>query len=555
MWRKHSLIYPVIFFLLLAISATLAVGYTINFAILEDVLRERMERQARQVGDDILRTLEGRVQRLDRFKNSWLENASWTQAAGSDARLLNKRAEETPEAIWKQMKEFFPLWGVDFILLLDAAGQVIQRMPTDLVLEQPIQSGLLHRVRSQLAREQAAWHLDQMAGQWQIMLFVPVRLDAREEPHLLVFGQGLGRVVSKLLQENPQRPFLLADRRGVAAGSQALLPGAPFQPDTAAATIRANSPRMVFDSDLPANLYYTPIAFLDQTFSLVVPVSLDEVRQVLANSRQRLIGSFLFIIVFLLGLGVVMERVLLRPLRRLRVKAATMVSACSRQEQAIHLNPNEHGNEVVMLERAMEEASIKLYAHVAHLVDTKHLLEGFALKDPVTLLGNRRMLDEFLGMTLGSCKRKHRRVAVMLIVPDAAEQHLDAADTEAYDPVLRELASRLNRHMRGEDLAFRIQHNEFVAFAPECGDEEQILSMVYRLHRSLTQPYALDAHRSLTIGIHLGIAIFPEAGEDGETLLTNARLALDTAYRQARRPFAIFNHPQATGDNDPAVDV
>ncbi|MBF0127641.1 MAG: GGDEF domain-containing protein, partial [Magnetococcales bacterium] len=316
------------------------------------------------------------------------------------------------------------------------------------------------------------------------------------------------------------------------------------------ATIRENRPRMVFDRDLPTNLYYTPIPFLDQIFCLVVPVSLDEVRQILTNSRQRLMGSIGFIILLLVALGVALERILLRPLRGLRQKAAVMVRACSREEQALYLNPEEHGNEIVMLERAMEEASIKLYAHVAHLVDTKHLLEGLALKDPITLLGNRRMLGEFLNLTLNTCKRKQRQVAVMLLAPSPLQYHPELSGVEERNRILRELASRLCKQLRGEDLAFRVEHDEFVAFAPECGDEEQVLALAFRLNRALTRPYTLASSRAITIDLRMGIAVFPGAGEREETLLANARIALERARRvESRYPFAIHNYPDAT---DPA---
>ncbi|HIJ86036.1 MAG TPA: diguanylate cyclase, partial [Magnetococcales bacterium] len=285
----------------------------------------------------------------------------------------------------------------------------------------------------------------------------------------------------------------------------------------------------------------------DQTFSLVVPVALDEIRQVLTNSRQRLIGSFLAIIVLLIGLGIVMERVLLRPLRRLREKAATMVSACSHEEEALYLNPDEQGNEMVMLEKAMEAASIKLYAHVSHLVNTKNLLEGFALKDPITTLGNQLMLDEFLRLTLGACKRKQRPVAVIFIVPDRIEKHLKDLELESYNLVVSVLADRLRKQMRGEDLAFRVQKNEFVAFAPECGDDEQILAIVHRLHHSLTQPYRLGSDREIILGIHMGIAVFPGAGEKAEVLLAGARMALEKAFKEGH-PFAIVGNSPTTGD-------
>ncbi|MEO5333996.1 MAG: GGDEF domain-containing protein [Magnetococcus sp. YQC-5] len=550
MWRNRSLIFPAITFLLLAIGATLAVGYTINFAILEDVLQERMVRQAQQVSRDVLLALEHKVERLERFKNSWMANATWSREAENDPRLVDKQQEETPDLMWHQLSTLFPLWGVDFILLLDPSGHVTHRMPADFGGKEPLSSELIKRTLSQTSDERAVWHVAQAANAWQIMLFAPIKIAPGDGFHRVVFGQGLNKVITQLLHENPDRPFFIAATDGTTAGATTAWTEAPFQPDIARAIIRENKPRMMFDSSLPINLYYTPIAFLDQTFSLVVPVALDEVRQVLTNSRQRLFGSMIFIILLMVGLGMAMERILLRPLRNLRQKAAIMVRACSREEQALYLNPEEQGNEIVMLERAMEEASIKLYAHVAHLVDTKHLLEGLALKDPITSLGNRRMLDEFLGLTLGSCKRKQRQVAVILLVMDTLEKHPGRLTIDEHNVLLRELAARLCKQLRGEDLAFRVQHNEFVAFAPECGDEEQVLSLVYRLHRSLTKPYQLSETRSINSAVHMGVAVFPGAGEQEQTLLANARAALETARQGGRYPFSIYNYPHATQENE-----
>lgn len=553
MWRNRSLIYPAIIFLLLAIGATLAVGYTVNFAILEDVLQERMARQAQQVGSDVLHALENKVHQLEQFKDSWMENASWSRTNEIDSAPADKRVNDSLDLMWKQHSELFPLWGIDFIMLLDPTGHIIHRMPADFGSGHAMPTKLLDQIRTETAQNRTVWHVAQVAQTWQMMLFAPIQMQTNGESHVVVFGQGLPKIVAQLLRENPDRPFMLAAIDGIAAGSPTLLTGAQFHLETAAKTIRENKPRMVFDSNLPTNLYYTPIPFLDQVFSLVVPVSLDAVRQVLANSRQRLIGSMGFIIVLLIGLAIGLERILLRPLRHLRNKAAIMVQACSRTEQTLHFNPDEHGNEILMLEKAMEEASIKLYAHVAHLVDTKQLLEGLTLKDPVTLLGNRRMLDEFLGLTLGTCKRKQRQVAVILLEPESIENYPELLTTEEQNQILREMANRLIQQLRGEDLAFRLQKNEFVAFAPECGDEEQVLSLVFRLHRALTKPYSLTSQRTFTLDIRLGVAVFPGAGEDVDSLLQNARIALIKARSGIRYAFSIFNYPQATADN--AVDT
>ncbi|MBF0294498.1 MAG: GGDEF domain-containing protein [Magnetococcales bacterium] len=529
MWRNRSLIYPAVTFLLVAIGVTLAVGYAINYAILEDVLRERMARQAEQVGGDVRQALEKKITQLERFQESWTANS------GSD--LLDP---ESPEAAWKRLDNLFPLWGVDFILLLDPDGRVIQRMPRDFGGGSPLP---MERVAGDLPRQAPLWRVAEVEGAWRILLFAPVGPRGVEKPHIVVFGQSLSRIVAGLQRENPSRPFLIAGENGVVAGSAQEWAGARYLQESATATIRENRARMAFDSDLPVNLYHAPLPVLDRTFALVVPIPLEEARRVLTNSRQRLIGSMGFIVLLLAGLGLAMERILLRPLRQLREKAAAMVRACSGEEQALHFGPETHGNEIAMLDRAMAEASVKLYAHVAHLVDTKQLLEGLALKDPVTLLGNRRMLDEFLGITLGGCRRKQRPLALLLVAPEQMTVPFGAEDRNR---ILRELAERLCKQLRGEDLAFRLEGDEFVAFAPECGDEEQVLALVFRLHRALAQPYPLAAGQVVTIDIRLGVALFPESGDQGETLLANARSALELARRSRHYPFAIHNHPEAT---------
>ncbi|MBF0142314.1 MAG: GGDEF domain-containing protein [Magnetococcales bacterium] len=540
MWQNRSLIYPAILFLLLAIGATLAVGYAINFAILEDVLQERMSRQAEEVGKDVLQALEGKAKLLERFRNSWMENADWNQEAENDPNLVDNQQENTPAALAQQLSELLPLWGVDFLLILDPSGEVIQRTPAGFASTHPLPPSLVELARTQASRNGAAWHLAQIEGQWEIMLLAPMRIDPMGAHHLLVFGQGLKKVVTQLQQENPDHPFLIAATDGIAAGSRISLGNARFQPEIVTQTINNNTPYMVFDSDLPVNLYYSPITFLDQTFSLVVPVALDDVRQILTNSRQRLFGSIVIIVLLLVGLGMATERILLRPLRQLREKAAVMVRACSHDEQFLFLDQKEQGNEIRMLERAMEKASIKLYTHVAHLLDTKFLLEGLALQDPITRLGNRRMLEEFLGRTLGACKRKSRQVAVILLEPEPLDKHPGLSTSEDRDQFHRELANRLRSHLRGEDLAFRVHGNEFVAFAPECGNEEQVTVLVQRLHRFLSQPYPLANGQEITVNLLMGVAIFPGAGESVDSLLVSARTALAKVRRQeSPPPFAI----------------
>ncbi|MBF0370507.1 MAG: GGDEF domain-containing protein [Magnetococcales bacterium] len=541
MWRDKSLKIPAVSFLLVAVIATLGVGYLINFTILKDVLQERMHVRAGQITEGVRADLSSRVSKLEHFKDSWSENTEY---------LLDLEADNGVEGLGlkemvRQWQDLFPLWNLEFLLILDHQGQTLQHLPVSFDASEPLSGELLQNARKALSKGHHYWSSAKVGGAWSLLLFAPLKVEGH--PSLtVVFAQQMEALAAEVRAANPAHPFQLAAGDGL-IGDNLL----DVQPDSRLqlmidGVIESDVAHMEYDADRQTNLFVTPLPIFDRSFALVVPVEVEQARQILAGSRERLAYSGIFIVLLLVGVGFALDRLILAPLKRLRNQAAAMVKACSGNEQKLYIDPEESGNEIALLEKAFEEASVKLYAHVSHLIDAKQLLEGLALQDPVTLLGNRRMFHEFLARTLGQCRRKERKVAVLLIEPTSLTERGSSSDEVERDLMLRAMADRLRHHLRGEDLAFRVDHNMFVSFAPECGDEEQVLALTNRLYQFLVAPYTLEGGKKVVLGLHIGISLFPESGEEVTDLLEASGRALDLAKREGGVPFRIYQHPEAT---------
>ncbi len=101
------------------------------------------------------------------------------------------------------------------------------------------------------------------------------------------------------------------------------------------------------------------------------------------------------------------------------------------------------------------------------------------------------------------------------------------------DALLKAVGRRLRSCIRAGDLAGRLGGDEFAILLPDNGRQEEAEALATRLIDILGRPFLLDGH-SAVIGASVGIALFPEDGRDGATLMRAADLALYAAKEQGR---------------------
>ncbi len=167
---------------------------------------------------------------------------------------------------------------------------------------------------------------------------------------------------------------------------------------------------------------------------------------------------------------------------------------------------------------------------------TRHLAEHDFLTD----LPNRVLFLDRLQQALATARRQHTRVAVMFLDLDRFKAINDTHGHLAGDTVLKEVAARLVRCVRGVDTVSRQGGDEFVVILADIGGADQAAHVAGSVMHAVSQPMRLGEHE-VALSVSIGISICPSDGDDIDTLLKNADIAMYHAKRDGRNGFQFFS--------------
>ncbi len=162
---------------------------------------------------------------------------------------------------------------------------------------------------------------------------------------------------------------------------------------------------------------------------------------------------------------------------------------------------------------------IEQYKH--HEYQTE-LSEGMI--DPLTQLPRREFFEQQISHWIHQYTPENKQLAVLFVDVDHFKQLNDTWGHQFGDTLLKAVAERLRNNLRPQDLLSRWGGDEFVIVLPELLSRETVQSIAERLQRCLQKPFTLE--HPVQISISIGISMFPEDGQDYETLLRAADLAL-----------------------------
>lgn len=165
--------------------------------------------------------------------------------------------------------------------------------------------------------------------------------------------------------------------------------------------------------------------------------------------------------------------------------------------------------------------------------------------DTLTALPNRAMFSHRMASVLQTGDAVGR-AAVLFIDLDEFKPVNDRHGHQAGDQVLVEVARRLQEEIRESDFAARIGGDEFVVVLCGAGTSERAAKVAEKLLEALALPVTLADGRKTAVSASIGIAMFPKDGENIETLLRNADLAMYQAKQRQKGSYGFFqpdNHP------------
>jgi diguanylate cyclase (GGDEF)-like protein/PAS domain S-box-containing protein len=176
---------------------------------------------------------------------------------------------------------------------------------------------------------------------------------------------------------------------------------------------------------------------------------------------------------------------------------------------------------------------------VTDLIRYQEQLEYQANYDSLTRLPNRNLLRDRLQHALIVAQRHHKGVAVVFIDLDGFKNVNDSLGHSVGDRLLSVVAERLARCTRTSDTVARHGGDEFVIVLTDTVDEQSLIAWMERVRASISEPVWLDG-TELYVGCSMGASLFPQDGEDAETLMKKADLAMYRAKDMGRNTFQFY---------------
>lgn len=182
---------------------------------------------------------------------------------------------------------------------------------------------------------------------------------------------------------------------------------------------------------------------------------------------------------------------------------------------------------------------VGVVSSITHLVQRQHILEVEANHDALTGLPNRRLLQDRLEQAITRSKRGGLMLAVCYLDLDGFKQVNDTLGHDAGDDVLRLMAGRLSKVLRGEDTVVRLGGDEFILLLGDLDGDQSAVLLLKRLLQDIAQPMSIHGkHAEVTASI--GVTFYPRDQSEPEQLLKHADEAMLAAKREGKSRFHFF---------------
>jgi len=176
---------------------------------------------------------------------------------------------------------------------------------------------------------------------------------------------------------------------------------------------------------------------------------------------------------------------------------------------------------------------------VVSTVVAERKVELLAYRDSLTNLPNRLLFADRLEHSIDRSARHRESMALLLVDMDDFKLINDAFGHDAGDKLIKAVGELLSRSLRRADTVARLGGDEFAVIVENIDGVDDAISIADNLSTVLEHNVRLDDQETFT-GASIGIALYPDDGEDARTLLKNADTALFRAKENGRHCFQFY---------------
>jgi len=181
-------------------------------------------------------------------------------------------------------------------------------------------------------------------------------------------------------------------------------------------------------------------------------------------------------------------------------------------------------------------SELKLLNH--QLADNNKQLEYLSLYDPVTALPNRSLSHYRLNQDIKDADFNGSNIGILLIDIDRFKDINDTYGHEQGDHLLNKIARRFEQKVRNHETLARLGGDEFIVMLPEHDSHQTIIRAEQFVH-SLQEAFFIEGN-TIVVNASIGIAIYPEHGNEFSNLLKHADVAMYAA-KNSNTSFNVYD--------------
>ncbi|WP_027368113.1 putative bifunctional diguanylate cyclase/phosphodiesterase [Desulfocurvibacter africanus] len=182
---------------------------------------------------------------------------------------------------------------------------------------------------------------------------------------------------------------------------------------------------------------------------------------------------------------------------------------------------------------------VAVFHDITEIKASQEKVRHQAHHDVLTGLPNRLLLKDRLATSLTHMARSGQKVALLFMDVDNFKHINDSLGHPLGDLLLQAVAARLKEVMRDDDTVARLGGDEFVILVEALESENLAIATAMRLLEAFRVPFHIKGH-ALTVTPSVGIALYPDDGDDAETLIKNADMAMYRAKEKGRNTFQLY---------------
>jgi diguanylate cyclase (GGDEF)-like protein/PAS domain S-box-containing protein len=199
------------------------------------------------------------------------------------------------------------------------------------------------------------------------------------------------------------------------------------------------------------------------------------------------------------------------------------------------------GKTIIHLNESNEDYMLGFGLDITDRIKAEKLIKHMAYHDALTDLPNRRFVESYLDeYTNNNNNSEQKRLGVILLDLDRFKVINDSLGHHSGDLLLQAVTKRLIASVERKEIIARIGGDEFIVLIHNMADPDEAKHICEKIMKNMADPFEI-CEQKLNVTTSIGISLYPKHGEDLNTLVKGADLAMYQSKDKGRNCYTLFS--------------